>query len=538
MSIFTEFRSVVNAALGQLTAAGSLPSDLDTKNVAVEPPRDASHGDIATNAAMVLSKQAKMKPRDIADMLAPLLEKHESVDSVDVAGPGFINLALSPVFWAVFGDALANLLEKAGYNVTKEYLINDAGGQIDVLARSVYLRYQEAHGLDIGAIPEGLYPGDYLVPVGVALKEKYGNKWLDADESEWLEVIRLESVDAMMAMIKEDLRVLGVSHEVFFSENTLHNSGRIDDVVKTLTDKGYMYKGVLEPPKGKKPDDWEEREQTLFKATDFGDDIDRALQKSNGDYTYFGADIAYHFDKISRGFKDMINVWGADHGGYVKRMKAAVKALDNEADLDIKLCQLVKLYRDGEPVKMSKRAGTFVTLREVVDEVGRDVIRFIMLTRKNDAPLDFDFAKVMEQSKDNPVFYVQYAHAREYSVRNVKAKEAFPGIETTDSALANADLSLLTAPSELAVLKQCCQWPRLIEAAADSHEPHRIAFYLYDLASEFHAWYHTGRDDPALRMVVDDEAITKARLALARVVAIVIASGLEILGVTPVNEMR
>jgi len=583
MNVFTHFRGIVDEQLAALVAAGDLPAELDTKNIAVEPPRDASHGDIATNAALVLAKQARKKPRDIAEMLAPRLGELDTVESVDVAGPGFINLRLSDSFWqsqvklvlaegtgygqsdmgagekinveyvsanptgplhvghtrgAVFGDALANLLAKAGYDVCKEYYINDAGGQIDVLARSAYLRYCEAHGKDIGEIPEGLYPGDYLVPVGAALKDKFGDRWLDADESEWLEPIRDFATDAMMDLVREDLKVLGVEQEVFFSEKTLHTSGRIAEAIEDLRSRGHIYEGVLEPPKGKVPDDWEAREQTLFRATDFGDDVDRALQKSNGDYTYFGADIAYHFDKYKRGFKQMIDVWGADHGGYVKRMQSAVKGLADDGELDVKICQLVRLFKDGEPFKMSKRAGNFITLRDVVEEVGRDVTRFIMLTRKNDAPLDFDFAKVTEQSKDNPVFYVQYAHARICSVLG-KAKEAFPAIDTSDAALAGADIARITHPSEIAMIKQCAAWPRMVESAAEAHEPHRIAFFLYDLASEFHTFWNKGNDDVSLRFIIDgDEEITKARMALIRSVALVIASGLGILGVKPVEEMR
>lgn len=583
MNVFTHFRGVVDTELAALAASGDLPVDLDTANIAVEPPRDASHGDIATNAALVLAKQAQKKPRDIAALLAPRLEKLETVEAVDIAGPGFINLRLSAKFWqaqvkavleagvdfgcstmgggeainieyvsanptgplhvghtrgAVFGDALANLLAKAGYVVAKEYYINDAGGQIDVLARSAYLRYQEAHGENIGAIPDGLYPGDYLVPVGEMLKEKYGDKWLGADESEWLGPIRNEATDAMMDLIREDLKLLGVEQEVFFSEKTLHESGRIEEAIADLRSRGHIYEGVLEPPKGKKPDDWEAREQILFRATDFGDDVDRALQKSNGDYTYFGADIAYHFDKYKRGFKQMIDVLGADHGGYVKRMQSAVKGLADDGQLDVKICQLVRLFKDGEPFKMSKRAGNFITLRDVVDEVGCDVTRFIMLTRKNDAPLDFDFAKVTEQSKDNPVFYVQYAHARICSVLG-KAKEAFATLDTSDSSLQSANLSRLTHESEIAMIKQCAAWPRLVESAAEAHEPHRIAFFLYELASEFHTFWNKGNENTSLRFIIDgDEEVTKARLALIRSVALVIASGLGILGVKPVEEMR
>lgn len=584
MNIFTQFKGVVEGALTALSHEGMLPVDLDYKNITVEPPRDASHGDLATNAAMVLAKQAKQNPRAVADLLAPKLMQHADIDTVDVAGPGFINLRIAPSFWqsqvkailgagtaygssamggsekvnveyvsvnptgplhvghvrgAVFGDALANLLIKAGYDVTKEYVINDAGGQIDTLARSAYLRYREAFGEDIGTIPDGLYPGDYLVPVGEMLKEKYGDQWLKADEAEWLDTIRLEASSAMMDMIRADLKMLGVVQDVYFSELTLHKNGRIDEAIAALRKKGHIYEGVLEQPKGKKAEEWEPREQTLFRATAFGDDVDRALQKSNGDYTYFAADIAYHFDKYERGFHSMIDVWGADHGGYIKRMQSAVKALSDDANLDVKICQLVRLTRDGEPVKMSKRAGNFITMREVVEEVGRDVTRFIMLTRKNDAPLDFDFNKVMEQSKDNPVFYVQYAHARICSVMRSRAIETFPDIDISDGALETADLSMLTDESEIALIKQCCAFPRLIESAAEAHEPHRIAFFLYDLASDFHSLWNKGNENPSLRFVVaDNEAATKARIAMIRSVGLVIASGLAILGVTPVEEMR
>jgi len=583
MNVFTEFRTAIDAVLTNLAANGELPADMDTSNVAVEPPRDASHGDIATNAALVLSKQAGKNPREIASLLAPALEALDAVESVDIAGPGFINLRISKSFWqsqvdeilkagtaygnstmgggervnveyvsanptgpmhvghvrgAVFGDALANLLGKAGFDVTKEYYINDAGSQIDTLARSAHLRYQEAHGRDIGEIPEGLYPGDYLIPVGHMLKEKYGDQFLDAPESEWLAQFKVDASGAMMDLIREDLAALGVEHETFFSERTLHESGRIPEAIQVLKDRGHIYQGVLEPPKGKKPEDWEEREQTLFRATDFGDDVDRPLQKSTGEYTYFAADIAYHHDKYVRGYKQMIDILGADHGGYVKRMQAAVKALSEDGTLDVRLCQMVKLFRDGEPFKMSKRSGNFITLREVVDEVGRDVTRFIMLTRKNDAHLDFDFKKVMEQSKDNPVFYVQYAHARACSVK-AKAQTAFASLDASDTSLMNADLSLLADENEIAMIKQCAAWPRMVESAAEAHEPHRIAFFLYDLASEFHTFWNKGNDNPDLRFIIDgNEALTKARLALVRAVAVVIASGLGVLGVTPMEEMR
>ncbi|MDD3446624.1 MAG: arginine--tRNA ligase, partial [Zavarzinia sp.] len=440
---------------------------------------------------------------------------------------------------AVFGDALAALLEKVGHAVTREYYINDAGGQVDTLARSAFLRYREALGENIGEIPEGLYPGDYLIPVGQGLVEKYGERFKDQPESAWLMPIREFAIAAMMAMVREDLEALNIRQDVFFSEYSLHTTGRIDEALKDLTDKGLIYEGVLEAPKGKLPDDWEPRPQTLFKASEFGDDTDRALKKSNGAWTYFAADIAYHLDKYKRGFHHQIDVWGADHGGYVKRMRAAVKALSGgQADLDVKICQLVKLTRGGEPVKMSKRSGSFVTLRDVVDEVGKDVVRFMMLTRKNDAPLDFDFDKVTEQSKDNPVFYVQYAHARARSVlRNAAAEIA--GLDLSREGLSAAKLARIESPDEIALIRQMAAFPRQLEQAADAHEPHRVAFALYDLAAAFHGLWNKGKEDPSLRFIhADDPELTLARLALLQAVCDVIASGLGILGVTPVEEMR
>lgn len=584
MNIFKHFHERLTHHIEALVGAGALPAGLSLAGISAEAPREASHGDIATNAALALAKPAGKNPREVADLLAERLRGEDGVTAVEIAGPGFINLRLSdgfvrarvpeilaagPAFGdsslgagrmvnveyvsanptgpmhvghcrgAVFGDALSNLLEKAGFAVVREYYINDAGAQIEVLARSAHLRYREALGEDIGEIPQGLYPGDYLKAVGQGLKAQYGDTLLAKSETEWLPVVRGVATEAMMAMIKEDLRVLGIEHAVFFSERSLHDDGRIVAAVDLLRDKALVYTGVLEPPKGKTPDEWEPRPQLLFKATSFGDDVDRPMQKSDGSWTYFAADVAYHYDKISRGFFDMIDVWGADHGGYVKRMQAAVKALsDGKAVLDVKLCQLVKLYRGGEPYKMSKRAGSFVTLRDVVDEVGKDVVRFIMLTRKNDAPLDFDFAKVMEQSRDNPVFYVQYAHARVMSVMR-KAAEAFPAADFSDHALAAADLSMLTDAGEVALIKAMLNWPRVVEAAALAHEPHRIAFYLYDVASEFHAHWNRGNDNPALRFIIDsDVAVTRARLALIRALACVIASGLTVLGVEPVDEMH
>ncbi|MDE0851842.1 arginine--tRNA ligase [Yoonia sp.] len=578
MNLFADIRTVVINSLDALVADGTLPSGLSFDNVAVEPPRDAAHGDMATNAAMVLAKPAKMNPRAIADALALKLTDDPRITSAEVAGPGFLNMRLTVDVWqgvikaaltdpnygksnlgqgqkmmveyvsanptgplhvghtrgAVFGDALATLLAYAGYDVTKEYYINDGGGQVDVLARSVYLRYQEAHGQDV-AFEDGTYPGDYLKPVGQALKDKVGDAYLGKGEDVWLEEIREFATEKMMELIRADLKSLNVEMDSFFSEKSLYGTGLIESAIAELKEKGLIYQGTLEPPKGKMPDDWEAREQTLFKSTDFGDDQDRAVQKSDGAWTYFAPDIAYHYDKVNRGFDALINVFGADHGGYVKRMKAAVSALsDKRVPLDIKLTQLVKLYKNGEPFKMSKRAGTFVTLRDVVDQVGASVTRFHMLTRKNDAPLDFDFAKVLEQSKDNPVFYVNYAYAR---VNSATAKAA-AFADVSPATLATIDLSGLTNDAELAVAKKLAEWPRLVEIAAKGHEPHKIAFYLYDLASEFHALYNKGNDDTSMRFVQEgDVSTTQAKIALIRAVSVVIVSGLGILGVTPAEEM-
>jgi len=581
---FHYFRTVVLDAIAALAAAGDLPAGLDPAAVTVEPPRDPSHGDLATNAALVLAKAAKASPRDLATGIAARLEGHPAVLAVEIAGPGFINLRLAPSFWharladiltagthygdsdlgkgqavnveyvsanptgpmhvghgrgAVVGDVLANLLEKAGYGVVREYYINDAGGQVDTLARSAHLRYREALGEAIGAIPEGLYPGAYLMPVGEALAAAHGPRWQGRPEQEWLSLFRAEAVAAMMALIRADLEALGVDHAVFTSERALHEKGAVGETLAVLEAKGLVYTGVLEPPKGMKPDDWEPRPQTLFRSTAFGDDVDRPLRKSDGSWTYFAGDIAYHLDKIRRGAYMLIDVWGADHGGYVKRMQAAVMALtDGKAALDVKLCQLVQLLDKGEPVKMSKRAGTFVTLRDVVDQVGRDVVRFIMLTRKNDAALDFDLAKVVEQSRDNPVFYVQYAHARARSVLR-HAAEALPGTDLSAAALAGVDAARLDDRDEIGLIKQMAAWPRVVEAAAETHEPHRIAFYLYDLAAAFHGLWNRGKDEAVLRFIrADAPELTRARLALVQAVATVIASGLAVFGVRPVEEMR
>ncbi len=589
--IFGDFRRLVLAALDDLTAKSALPSGLDFGRVAVEPPRDPVHGDLATNAAMVLAGAAKQNPLALAEKIAAALGQRELTSgdyrgrgfSAAVARPGFINVRLDPAVWhaqlraileagtaygdsaigggekvniefvsanptgpmhvghgrgAVVGDALAALLAKAGFAVPREYYINDAGAQVDVLARSTHLRYREALGEVIAAIPEGFYPGEYLVATGRALAERDGRKWLGRPEEEWLAPVREFAVAEMMALIGADLAALGVGFDAFVSERELVASGAVDAALAALEERELIYTGVLEPPKGKVPEDWEPRPQTLFRATEFGDEVDRPLKKSDGSWTYFAADIAYHHDKFRRGFKNLIDVWGADHGGYVKRMQAAVKALSQgHAALDVKLTQLVHLFDKGEPVRMSKRAGTFVTLREVVDEVGKDVFRFIMLTRKNDQTLEFDFAKVTEQSKDNPVFYVQYAHARAASVMR-HAAEQLPAARLTDEALAGASLGRLADPLELALIRLLAGWPRIVESAAEAHEPHRIAFFLQDVAAQFHLLWTKGKDEATLRfLVAADPELTCARLALVRAVALVIASGLAVFGVEPVEEM-
>ena len=581
MNLFADLRALVIETLTTMTAEGTLPEGLEFANVTVEPPRDPAHGDMATNAAMVLAKPARLKPRDIAEALASKLADDARITSAEVAGPGFLNLRLDVSVWqalplailnagtaygrsdmgqgqkvnveyvsanptgplhvghtrgAVFGDALASLLAYAGHDVTREYYINDGGAQVDVLARSVYLRYLEAHGQEV-EFPDGTYPGDYLVAVGEALKDKVGDAYLDKGEQFWLAEIREFATEAMMDLIRADLKMLGVEMDSFFSEKSLYGTGLIEAAIADLDAKGLIYRGTLEPPKGKVPEDWEPREQTLFRSTAHGDDVDRPIQKSDGGWTYFAPDIAYHYNKVTRGFDALIDVFGADHGGYVKRMKAAVSALsDGKVPLDVKLTQLVKLYKNGEPFKMSKRAGTFVTLRDVVEQVGPDVTRFVMLTRKNDATLDFDFDKVLEQSRENPVFYVQYAHAR---VCSVLRKAAQAGIAVDDATLSAADLSGLTYASELAVAKKLAEWPRLVEIAARTHEPHRVAFYLYDLASDLHALWNRGNDEPSLRFLQEgDVAASQSKIALARAVTVVISAGLGILGVSPAEEMR
>lgn len=585
MNLFTDFEARIKTALEQIDLVREKRSELDFGRITVEPPRDASHGDVATNAAMVLAKPLGSNPRALADVIIAKLKEDADVADVSVAGPGFINIRLAVGYWqrllasmivsgtdygrstlgegrkvnveyvsanptgpmhvghcrgAVVGDALANLLAFAGYGVEKEYYINDAGSQIDVLARSVFLRYREALGERIGEIPSGLYPGDYLVPVGQSLAADYGVRLHNMPEEQWMPIVKDRTVSAMMVMIREDLAALNVHHDIFFSERTLHANGAaaIRTAINDLTFKGYVYKGTLPPPKGQLPEDWEDREQTLFRSTEVGDDMDRPLIKSDGSYTYFAADVAYFKNKFDRGFDEMIYVLGADHGGYVKRLEAVARGVsDGKAKLTVLLCQLVKLYRNGEPVKMSKRSGDFVTLRDVVEEVGRDSVRFMMLYRKNSEPLDFDFAKVTEQSKDNPVFYVQYAHARCMSVFR-QAREAFPGLDVSSDDLAKA-VAGIGDPAELQLVAKLAEFPRVVEAAAQSQEPHRIAFYLYDLASSFHAHWNKGKDQTELRFVNDkNRESTIARLGLVYAVASVLKSGLAITGTAAPDEMR
>ncbi|QUS54003.1 arginine--tRNA ligase [Pseudovibrio brasiliensis] len=584
MNIFADFAERVNSVVKGLDLAADAP-ELDLRRVTVEPPRDAAHGDLATNAAMVLAKQLKMKPRDLAEKIAEGLRADSEVEAVDVAGPGFINIRVSKTLWervigdvvakgdkfgasargdglkvnveyvsanptgpmhvghtrgAVVGDALASLLQFAGYDVTREYVINDAGSQIDTLANSAFLRYREALGEDIGQIPEGYYPGEYLIPVGKSLAEEYGENLKDMSEAERLALLKGYTVDKMMDMIREDLGALNVKHDVFFSEKTMHGQGNaIDQTLDALRKRDLVYNGTLPPPKGEVPEDWEDREQTLFRSSNYGDDSDRALVKSDGSYTYFAADVAYMRDKIERGFKEIIFVLGADHAGYVKRLEAIGNAISGgDVDVIVRLCQLVKLFKGGAEFKMSKRSGNFITLRDVVDEVGVDAVRFMMLYRKNDAQLDFDFDKVKEQSKDNPVFYVQYGHARCHSVLR-QAAEELDWFSNTAEELQSADFAQLEDEGELALIAKMAQWPRIVDGAAENHEPHRIAFYLYELASALHGHWSRGKEKPQLRFINDKTPeLTKARLALVYAVSQVIASGLNVLGVTAPNEMR
>ena len=577
MSLYAQYAALLDGVLDDLVATGVLPAQLDRSNVTVEPPRDPSHGDLATNAAMVLAKGAGTNPRALAEAIGPKLEALPPVTSVEIAGPGFINLRLTPDAWrdelrtilregdeyglstvgadervnveyvsanptgplhmghcrgAVVGDSLARLLEAAGFRVTKEYYVNDAGAQVDMLARSVHLRYREALGEDIGDIPEGMYPGDYLKPVGTILAAKYGDDYVGKPEAEWQPVFRDAAIKAMLDLIRHDLGLLGIHHDKFSSEAELQSGGAVTEGMEVLHRKGLVYQGTLERPKSLDPnDEWEPVELTLFRSSQFGDDQDRPMKKSDGSWTYFGADAAYHWQK-AKAADHLVNIWGADHAGTVKRVQAAVKALtDGRVDLDVKLIQMVRLFRGGEPVKMSKRAGDFVTLAEVVNEVGKDVVRFMMLTKRADTPLDFDFAKVVEASKDNPVFYVQYAHAR---ISSLKRKAAEAGVNLGDSA----DLSLLDE-EELGLVRRAAQYPRVLESAALAHEPHRIAFYLYDLAAEFHALWNRGNDDPERRFLIEkNPQLSRARLELALGIAQIIRSGLDLMGVAATEEMR
>jgi arginyl-tRNA synthetase len=577
MSLYAQYAALLDGVLDDLVADGALPADLERKNVTVEPPRDPAHGDLATNAAMVLAKPAGLNPRALAEAIQPKLEALPPVTSVETAGPGFINLRLNPDAWrdelktilnegnaygtstigndervnveyvsanptgplhmghcrgAVVGDSLARILEAAGFRVTKEYYVNDAGAQVDMLARSVHLRYREALGADIGEIPAGLYPGEYLKPVGVLLASEYGDDYAEAPEDQWLPLFRQWAIKAMLDLIRYDLGLLGIHHDKFASEAEIQASGAVEGTMEVLRDKGLVYEGTLERPKSLDPhDEWEPVELILFRSSQFGDDQDRPMKKSDGSWTYFGADAAYHWQK-AQGADHLVNIWGADHAGTVKRVQSAVKALtDGKVDLDVKIIQMVRLFRGGEPVKMSKRAGDFVTLAEVVNEVGKDVVRFMMLTRRADAPLDFDFTKVVEASKDNPVFYVQYAHAR---ISSLKRKAADAGVDLA----APADLSLLDE-EELALVKRAAQYPRTVESAALAHEPHRIAFYLYDLAAEFHALWNRGNDDPERRFLVENNPqLSRARLELAFGIAQIIRSGLDLMGVAATEEMR
>ncbi len=577
MSLYAQYAALLDGVLDDLVAEGALPADLDRKNVTVEPPRDPAHGDLATNAAMVLAKPAGTNPRSLAALIETKLAALPPVTSVEIAGPGFINLRLKADAWrdelrtilrtgeqyglctvgkdervnveyvsanptgplhmghcrgAVVGDSLARILEAAGFRVTKEYYVNDAGAQVDTLARSLHLRYREALGEDIGEIPEGMYPGDYLKPVAVVMAADYGDDLVDAPEEQWLPLFRKCAIKAMLDLIRYDLGLLGIHHDKFASEAELQESGAVERAMEAMRDKGLVYKGTLERPKSLDPhDEWEPIELTLFRSSQFGDDQDRPLKKSDGSWTYFGSDAAYHWQKAQNA-DHLVNIWGADHAGTVKRVQSAVKALtDGRVDLDVKLVQMVRLFRGGEPVKMSKRAGDFVTLAEVVTEVGKDVVRFMMLTRRADAPLDFDFAKVVEASKDNPVFYVQYAHAR---ISSLKRKAADAGVDLTS----NADLSLLDG-EELALVKRVAQYPRVLEGAALAHEPHRIAFYLYDLAAEFHALWNRGNDDPERRFLIENNPqLSRARLELAAGVGQIIRSGLALMGVAAAEEMR
>jgi len=584
MHLFARVRDDILTVINQLIDDGFLPEGLQLMAITAEPPRDSTHGDVATNVAMVVAKPSGKNPREVAQAVVDRLQQYDYIASADIAGPGFINLRLADSMWsqlilqvlelegsygnselgegrdvnleyvsanptgplhighargAVVGDVLGMILLKAGYNVTKEYYINDAGSQVDTLAQSAYLRYLEALGRDIGEIPAGLYPGEYLKPVGQGLAEQYGDEYVDVAEDVWLPIIRSFALDSMLMVIRDDLAQMGIVHDVFTSEKSLVDGGAVENSIARLEEKGMVYQGVLEPPKGKVLDDWEPREQTLFRTEKFGDDVDRPLKKSDGSSTYFASDIAYHQNKLDRGFNEMVLILGADHGGYVKRMKAAVSAMSNgDAVIDILLYQLVNFMENGVPMKMSKRAGTFTTVRDVVDMVGKDVVRFIMLTRKSDAVLDFDIEKVKEQSRDNPVFYVQYAHARICSVLRNAASELPDAIPSEWNNVDASILEKLSAAPERDMVMRIAQWPRVVEAAATAREPHRVAFYLQELAASFHTLWNAGKDDPSLRFLFEnDKDLTTARLAMIKACALTLASGLQVMGVTPVQEM-
>lgn len=584
MHIFATYHGRMLAAIQVLQAAEKLPAELNLGAVTLEPPRDPSHGDLASNAAMVLAKQAKQNPRAVAELLVAELAGDADIAEASIASPGFINLRLAPRVWqnemarmlaegeaysdssmgkgekvnveyvsanptgplhighargAVYGDAIADLLIKAGYDVCKEYYVNDAGGQIEVLARSAYLRYREACGEDIGEIPEGLYPGEYLKAAGEAIKAPHGDGLLNKDESEWLPLVEPIAINAMMDLIRDDLAQLGIRHNVFTSEAQLRRDKKVEAAIERLTEKGHVYRGTLPPPKGETPEDWEPEEQLLFRSEAFGDDSDRTIQKANGAYTYFSGDLALTCDKIDRGYHNLIYMFGADHGGYVKRMEASAKALsDGKAEVDIKLCQLVHLFKNGEPVRMSKRAGNFVTVRDVVDEVGKDILRFVMLMRKTNQDMEFDLEKVKEQSKDNPVFYVQYAHARAHSLLRMAAEQAPEALEASNAPTAE-HLALIKHPEELALIRLLASYPRVIEQAASAHEPHRIIYFAQEIAAAFHGVWQLGQADASMRFILpDDTSLTTARLALARAVASIVASTLSLCGVTPLEELR
>lgn len=581
MNCYTLIKQKILAVITQLQSNGDLPADLKVDAITVEPPKSRDHGEMSTNVAMVLAKAVGQPPRVLAGLFLNHIQGFDEVRTADIAGAGFINMRLHPSFWythlstilkekeaygssdigqgqamnveyvsvnptgpmhaghgrvAIVGDAMAALMEKGGYEVTREYYINDGGAQAETLARSAYLRYLEALGQDIGEIPAGLYPGDYLKAVGESVAKNYGDAFKDQTEEEYLPFFETYAIDAMMDLIRDDLDLIGIQHDVFTSETAIVNEGAVEDVMGMLEEKGLIYTGVLDVPKGIEVDDWAAEPQLLFRSTQFGDDVDRVLKRTNGEWTYFAKDIAYHFDKFERGFNYQINVWGSDHAGYIKRMLAAVKALsDDTVTLDIKTCQMVNLMQGGEPLKMSKRSGTFVTLRDVVEAVGKDVIRFVMLMRRNDAMLDFDFDKVKEQSKDNPVFYVQYAHARVYSV--LRQAETQLG-QIDESQLENADFACLNSDDEIGLIQVLASWPRCVEGAVIHREPHRIGGYLYALAGAFHALWNQGKEDTTLRFIVEDTKVTLARLALLKAVATVVASGLNLFGVEPLKEMR